>query len=73
MSGNSIEHLITMANQIVANIPGNSQQSKIENAAVHIQRFWSPSMKQSVAELLVDGGAGLSSLAAKALTQAVAE
>jgi formate dehydrogenase subunit delta len=73
VSGTSIEHLITMANQIVANIPADSTEAKIDNSAVHIERFWSPSMKKNIAEFIAEGGAGLTPLAAKAVAQAVDE
>ena len=41
-------HLIKMANQIVASVPGNTPVAKAENALAHIEKFWSPLMKQQI-------------------------
>ena len=59
MSENSSEHLIKMANQIVQNIPAATSEARIESAASHIDKFWSPLMKQQIAEHIASGGNNL--------------
>jgi hypothetical protein len=45
-----------MANQIVQNIPAATAEARIESAASHIDKFWSPLMKQQIAEYIAEGG-----------------
>ncbi len=56
MSVDSSEHLIKMANQIVQNIPAATPEARIESAANHIDKFWSPLMKQQISEYIDAGG-----------------
>ena len=56
MSANSLEHLAKMANQIVQNIPAATAEARIESAANHMDKFWSPLMKKQIAECMADGG-----------------
>lgn len=56
MSANSSEHLAKMANQIVENIPAATAEARIESAANHIDKFWSPLMRKQIAEYIADGG-----------------
>jgi formate dehydrogenase subunit delta len=59
VSENSSEHLVKMANQIVQNIPAATTEARIESTAGHIDKFWSPLMKQQIAEYIAAGGANL--------------
>lgn len=43
-------HLITMANQIGQFFEANGEH--IQDAIEHIQKFWPPSMRQNMAQLL---------------------
>ncbi|RLA39334.1 MAG: formate dehydrogenase [Gammaproteobacteria bacterium] len=59
MSANSSEHLVKMANQIVQNIPAATAEARIESAADHIDKFWSPLMKKQIGEYMSEGGENL--------------
>ncbi|MAU41326.1 MAG: formate dehydrogenase [Kordiimonas sp.] len=64
-----IKRLITMANQIAANIaPGKADAAATEDVASHLKRFWDPRMRrQLIAFVNEDGGTGLNPVALKAL------
>jgi formate dehydrogenase subunit delta len=73
MSG-SLEHLVTMANDIA-----NFFRSEPDHAAAvdgvlnHIRRFWDPRMRSKiVAHLTLHGGEGLSELARAAVAKLAA-
>lgn len=59
MSANSSEHLAKMANQIVENIPAATAEARIESAANHMDKFWSPLMKKQIAKYIAEGGENL--------------
>ncbi len=59
MSANSSEHLVKMANQIVQNIPAATAEARIASAADHIDKFWSPLMKEQIGEHIARGGKDL--------------
>jgi len=59
VSANSSEHLVKMANQIVQNIPAATAEARIESAADHIDKFWSPLMKKQIGEYMSEGGEDL--------------
>ena len=67
MSANSSEHLVKMANQIVQNIPAATAEARIESAANHIDKFWSPLMKKQIGEYMAGGGEDLLPEATQAL------
>jgi len=48
-----------MANQIVQNIPAATAEARIESAADHIDKFWSPLMKKQIGEYMSEGGENL--------------
>ena len=48
-----------MANQIVQNIPAATAEARIESAADHIDKFWSPLMKKQIGEYMSEGGEDL--------------
>lgn len=67
MSESSVQHLIKMANQIAASVPALSAEARIEAAAAHMQKFWSPAMIAKLRRHLDAGGTGLSAEAARAV------
>jgi len=56
-----------MANQIVQNIPAATAEARIASAANHMDKFWSPLMKQQIAEHIAQGGENLLPEATQAL------
>jgi hypothetical protein len=69
VSANNSEHLVKMANQIVQNIPAATAEARITSAANHIDKFWSPLMKQQIAEYIAKGGEDLIPEATAALNK----
>jgi hypothetical protein len=60
VSESSVAHLVKMANQIVANVPALTPEARIENAAAHMKRFWTPVMTAKLKEHARRGADGLS-------------
>lgn len=61
MSGQQIDHLVKMANQIALNF--GEQRNPTEAArrtAQHLQKFWTPAMRQHLAAYSRAGGDALS-------------
>lgn len=58
MANSEISHLITMANDIAANL--SFQDKAEERIADHINRFWAPRMRKLLIEYAADKGEGLS-------------
>ncbi len=52
-----IDQLVKMANQIADNFAFH--EDAVDRLAVHLQRFWAPSMRKKLLELLEAGGDGL--------------
>lgn len=52
-----IDQLVKMANQIADNF--SFHEDAVERLADHLQRFWAPSMRNKLIELLEAGGDGL--------------
>jgi hypothetical protein len=67
VSESSVEHLVKMANQIVANVPALTPEARIENAAAHMRRFWTPVMTARLKEYARRGADGLSPEAVQAV------
>jgi formate dehydrogenase subunit delta len=67
VSESSVQHLIKMANQIAASVPARSAAARIEAAATHMKKFWSPAMTAKLRRHLDAGGTGLSPEAARAV------
>ena len=68
MSESSVQHLIKMANQIAANVPALTAEARIEGAAAHMKKFWTPAMTAKLRQHLDAGGGGLNREAAQAIT-----
>jgi formate dehydrogenase subunit delta len=66
----SIEHLVTMANDIAAFF-NSEPDRKIATDSVcnHLKKFWDPRMRRQVVAHLRSGGAGLSELARAAVAR----
>ncbi|MCG2635015.1 MAG: formate dehydrogenase subunit delta [Gammaproteobacteria bacterium] len=69
MPPESDEHLVKMVNQIVTSVPGDTAAAKTANAAVHLEKFWSPLMKQQIGDYVAAGGAGLHPEAVEAVAR----
>lgn len=58
MANSETNHLVSMANDIAANL--SFQSNADERIADHINRFWAPRMRRLLLEYATDGGQGLS-------------
>ncbi len=58
MANTETTHLVSMANDIAANL--SFQDDAADKIADHINRFWAPRMRQLLLEYAVDDGQGLS-------------
>lgn len=68
MESHQLSSMITMANQIAANLPHDQSQEECDKAvANHLQRFWSRGMKEQIRSHLAAGGEGLTDDAKRAL------
>ena len=61
MSGNNVENLVTMANQIGDFFESLKNRTKsLEEISLHLKRFWEPRMRRALLEHVEkSGGAGL--------------
>jgi formate dehydrogenase subunit delta len=66
-SQESGEHLVAMANDIGNYFKPQSRDEAIAGIASHIQRFWTPRMRQKLNTYLAQGAAGLDELPRAAL------
>lgn len=61
MSGQQIDHLVKMANQIALNF---GEQRNLNEAArktaEHLKKFWTPAMRQQLSTYAQEGGDALS-------------
>lgn len=62
---NEATNLVKMVNQIAANVAFHEDAA--ERLADHLQRFWAPSMQESLARVAAAGKAELDPLVAEAL------
>ena len=58
MANTETTHLLSMANDIAANL--SFQGDAADKIADHINRFWAPRMRKLLLEYAADGGQGLS-------------
>jgi formate dehydrogenase subunit delta len=69
----SIEHLTNMANDIGAFFHAEPDRAEaIKGMVNHLQKFWTPRMRQQIAQHLREGGEGLEELPREAV-QSMAE
>jgi formate dehydrogenase subunit delta len=66
MAGSETEHLVSMTNDIAANLGSYTDCS--ERVADHIKRFWTPRMRSLLLGFVDSGGGGLSDESLEALT-----
>ena len=61
MSGNNVENLVTMANQIGDFFESLKNRTKsLEEISLHLKRFWEPRMRRALLEHVEQhGGEGL--------------
>lgn len=67
MVKHSVEHLIKMMNQIARSVPAVTPEARAEAAAAHIDKFWTPSMKQQICEQLTGAEESLTPVAVEAI------
>lgn len=65
MAESETQHLVSMVNDISANLGSYSDCS--ERVAEHITRFWTPRMRRLLLEFVDNGGGGLSEESGQAL------
>lgn len=58
MANSETNHLVSMANDIAANL--SFQSNADERIADHINRFWAPRMRKLLLEYAAGGGQGMS-------------
>jgi formate dehydrogenase subunit delta len=69
MSQNELRHLVSMANQIAANMmTGVDEDEAAAKVAHHIKMFWSPSMRKKICDNKESVEGELAPVASKALT-----
>ena len=68
MSESKIERLVSMANQIALNMSANGTDEIVASqVAQHLEKFWSPPMKNLITEQPSDADLGLSPIALMAV------
>ncbi len=67
MANNETSHLVSMANDIAANLSFQAQAD--EKIADHINRFWAPRMRKRLLEYAAGNGEGLSEALLPALAK----
>lgn len=74
MSSEQVGHMIKMLNQIVLNLSAAcDDEEAAHRACEHMQKFWSPSMKQRIAEYAQTDTESLSEISRRALDQLLSE
>jgi formate dehydrogenase subunit delta len=64
MSQSALDRLVKMVNQIALNMRANGSDAMVaDQVAQHVQRFWSPAMKNVLIQESEDTDIGLSPLA----------
>ena len=64
MSESKIERLVSMINQIALNMSANGDYQMVaDQVAQHLEKFWSPPMKNLITEQPSDADLGLSPIA----------
>ena len=68
MSESKIERLVSMINQIALNMSANGTDEMVaDQVAQHLEKFWSPPMKNLITEQASGADIGLSSIAQMAI------
>ncbi len=73
MSSGTVEHLTQMANDIGAFFHAEpDREQAVKGVVGHIQKFWTPRMRQKLVEHLRQGGEGLEELPREAIRKLAA-
>lgn len=68
MSESKIERLVSMINQIVLNMSANGTDEMVaDQVAQHLEKFWSPPMKNLITEQPSNADLGLTPIAQMAI------
>jgi formate dehydrogenase subunit delta len=68
MSVRQIEHLVKMANQIALNLTaGGDKEAEAKRVWEHIEKFWTPAMREELLSYWQQGGEGVSPEVSRAL------
>lgn len=68
MSGNNVETLVTMANQIGDFfVTMKDRNQSLDEISSHLKRFWEPRMRRALLEHAEHGGVGLSDIVLEAV------
>ena len=68
MTARQIDHLVRMANQIALNFAAwGDEDVAVAKSGEHLEKFWTPAMRQQLAEYRQSGGEGLSPVICRAL------
>ena len=68
MSESKIERLVSMANQIALNMSANGTDEMVaDQVAQHLEKFWSPPMKNLITQQPSDADLGLTPIAQMAI------
>jgi formate dehydrogenase subunit delta len=68
MSGNNVETLVTMANQIGEFfVTMKDRKQSLEEISSHLKRFWEPRMRRALLDHVEHGGAGLHDIVLEAV------
>ena len=63
-----VQRLVTMANDIANFFAADPDPAAAaDQVANHLKKFWEPRMREQIRKYVVDGGAGLSSIAIQAV------
>ena len=64
MSQSKLDRLVKMVNQIALNMSANGTEKKVaDQVAQHLEKFWSPPMKNLITEQAGDADIGLTPIA----------
>ncbi|MDA8935593.1 formate dehydrogenase subunit delta [Porticoccaceae bacterium] len=73
MSESKIERLVSMVNQIALNMSANGSDKMVaDQVAQHLEKFWSPAMKNLITEQPADTDIGLTAIGQLAVQQLLA-
>ena len=73
MSASKIERLVKMVNQISLNMSSNGSADFVAmQVSEHLEKFWSPPMKNLISEHIAGDGIGLTPISLKAVTELAA-
>ena len=73
MSDKKVDRLVQMVNQIALNMQANGDENTVgDQVAQHLEKFWSPPMKNLITEQPADTDIGLTAIGQLAVQQLLA-